>query len=113
MSTAFSAPLGPPMFAASPDALVELAAGLELDSCGSAFAAASRNAQVKKRRRSLFLDFRAFTSILCRAQNGRQILREAGARQNFIASRGLRLSGKLCLHVREEADHANVLAHLA
>src|SRR2546421_5565849 len=108
-STAFSAALGPSVAVVS---LAVLPPGLELESCERAFAVASRMAPLRKKIRPHIFDFRDFTSILCPAQNRRQILRETRARQNFIASRRLRLSSKLCLHVREEADYANVLARL-
>src|SRR4029077_19676415 len=110
--TAFSAPLGPPVFIGSLGAVVLLPPGLELDSCESAFMAASRAAQLAKKIRPPSFDFRKLTLVLRRAQYRRQILREARARQNFIASRRLRLGGQLPLHVREEAHHANVLVRL-
>src|SRR2546430_10929642 len=46
----------------------------------------------KKKCLSAF-DLADLTSILCRAQDRGQILREAGARQNFIASGSLCLGG--------------------
>src|SRR5216684_2799475 len=57
-------------------------------------------------------DFSDFTSILCRAQYRRQVLREARSRENFIAPCRLRLSSEFGLHVRKKSDHANVLARL-
>src|SRR5260370_7236741 len=93
-------------------ALAVLSPGLELDSCERAFAAASSTAQLRKKSCPQIFDFTKFTSILCNAQYRGQILREARARENFVASRHLRLSGKLSLHMREEADDADVLACL-
>jgi hypothetical protein len=81
-STAFRAALGPPLFAGSLGVLAELPSGLELDSCASALAAASRKAQLKKLKklkkvnnkkleRWIYPRFLDFTSILCQAQYGR------------------------------------------
>src|ERR1700731_2243776 len=109
---AFSASVGPPLLVVSVGALAELSSGLELDSCGRAFAAASRKAQLRNKNRPRVFVLSKIASILCHAQYRRQILREARSRQDFIASRRLRLSGKFSLHVREEADHADVLARL-
>src|SRR5216684_330456 len=102
----------PPGFIVSLVGVVSLPPGLELDSCERALVAASRTAQLRNKTCLRMFDFRAFTSILCRAQYRREILREARARQNFIASRRLRLRSKPCLHVRKKADHADVLARL-
>src|SRR5260370_22538054 len=87
--------------------------GVELKSSERAIVAASRMEQLRKKTCARNFDSRDFTSILCHAEYRRQILRKARARQNFIASRRLRLSGKLSLHVREEADHADVLTRQA
>jgi hypothetical protein len=65
VSTAFSAPLGPPLLGDSLDAPAELSIGLELDSCEAAFAAASRREQLSKKSRLRNLNFRKCTSILC------------------------------------------------
>src|SRR3981081_367845 len=86
---AFSAELGPPLLAVSLGALTELPVGLELDSCERAFAPVTRTAQLRNKTCPRIFDFRDFTSILCRAQYRRQILRETRARQNLIASRRL------------------------
>src|SRR5258708_20609022 len=104
--------LGPPPLVVSLGAPAELSLGLELDSCAKPFAAANSNVQPTRMLRLRILGFNAFTSILCRAQYRRQVLRKARARQNFIPSPRLRLSTELGLHVRQQTDHANVLARL-
>src|SRR5712691_6731092 len=86
--------------------------GLEVDSCEKAFAAVSRTAQFRNKSRPRVFVLSKITSILCHAQDRRQILRKARAWQNFVASCRLSLSGQLCLHVRQESDHADVLARL-
>src|SRR2546429_504761 len=111
-STAFSAALGPPILVVSLGALGELPPGLELEPCERAFAAVSRMAELRKKTGPRIFCFPDFTSIPCHPQYRRQILRETRARQNFIASRRLRLSSKLFLYVREEPHYADVLAHL-
>src|SRR6266404_1387933 len=109
---AFSVTLGPPPLGVWLGALAELSLDLELDSCEKAHAAANSTAHPRRMPRPPILDFSKFTSILCRAQYRRQVLREARARQNFIAPCRLRLSSKLGLHVRKKPDHANVLLRL-
>src|SRR5260370_34580117 len=101
------------MVVVSLGALAGLPPGLELESCERAVVAASRMVQLRKKTCPRNFDSRDFTSILCHAQYRRQILSEARARQNFIASRRLRLSSKLSLHRRAQADHADVLARHA
>src|ERR1700730_13564231 len=54
-----------------------------------------------------------FTSILCHAQDGRQILRKRRPRHDFVATGGLGPGGKLGLHVRQEAHNADVLPEVA
>src|SRR6266567_1836177 len=102
--------IGPPAVAISLGA--EFATDLELDSCATPLSAANRTAQLRIKNRTKAFVSGKITSILCRAQYRGQILREARACQYFIAPRGLRLSGELPLHVRQEAHYANVLARL-
>src|SRR5712692_11102835 len=87
-------------------ALAELSLGLELDSCEKTLAAANSMAPLRRMPRLPILDFSEFTSILCRSQYRRQVLRKDRARQNFIAPRRLRLSSQLCLHVRQKTELA-------
>src|SRR6266404_4154128 len=83
-----------------------LTCGAELLSCAGATDPQSNSTAAKA---SLNKSARRTTSILCRSKNRRQVLREGRARHHFVATRGASLRGQVRLHVRQEADHPNVI----
>src|SRR6267378_2427202 len=87
------------------------ALGWELDSWARQ-ALDARKAMQKKGnvRRSMPVGCK-FQSILCRAEDRGQVLGESGARHYFIAAGLLGLGGEFHLHVREEADNADVFSN--
>src|SRR5260370_10571687 len=75
-------------------------AGAELDSCAEAQRTSNRNKAVRTINCAVPMVFRNFTSVLCGAQDGGQVLRKGGARHHFVTSGCLRLRCQVALHVR-------------
>src|ERR1700688_4305258 len=85
-----------------------LASAREPDSCAGRYCA-GKNPSAISRRKRLGNNFCADTSILGGAENGGEILREAGAGENIVATGGAGLGGEVGLHVGKESDDAHAV----
>src|SRR5260370_41565566 len=77
-----------------------LTARSDLASCADAQRTISRNKADRTINCAVPMVFRNFTSVLCGAQDGGQVLRKGGARHHFVTSGCLRLRCQVALHVR-------------
>src|SRR5216684_12395 len=85
------------------------AVGRELDSCARMHCAGKNASRVSKRNRLGEIFCTGSTSILGGAEDGGEILREAGAREDVVATGGAGLGGEVGLHMGKESHDANAV----
>src|SRR5712692_7942234 len=86
-----------------------LAIGRELDSCARTHSVGKNASRASGRNRTGIFLLAGSTSILGGAEDGGEILREAGAREDVVATGGAGLGGEVGLHMGKEGYDANAV----